>query len=164
MTLCPTLQKRDIVPQSSKTWECAQLFKNVTMCPNFSKCDFMPNSTKMRHCAQLLSYHNHTLSKGVKEKTSIFESSSFIWYLEWYQNLLIMRILKMSLILTFNKEVTELFKVKDSTNFLCWQKLQNLKYVTVHIYDFQFCSVGCSSAWLVPAHVVRFSVAKATLQ
>ena len=39
----------------------------------------------------------------------------------------------MSLILTFNKEVTELFKVKDSTNFLCWQKLQNLKYVTVYI-------------------------------
>ena len=38
----------------------------------------------------------------------------------------------MSLILTFNKEVTELFKVKDS-NFLCWQKLQNLKHVTVYI-------------------------------
>ena len=57
----------------------------------------------------------------------------------------------MSLILTFNKEVTELFKVKDSTIFLCWQKLQNLKYVTVYILFpilqcwLQQCMVGTSA-------------------
>ena len=53
----------------------------------------------------------------------------------------------MSLIFTFNKEMTE---VKDSTNFMCWQMSQNLKYVTIYIISNSAVLAVAAHGWYQP--------------